>query len=82
MSKQSKGQKFTKHQQTDQKRDGMVPEASSKSQASTASSTSQASYSSVVSGASHTATLQCTSGSGRGVDSDIAELKKMMQALD
>jgi hypothetical protein len=59
----------------------MVSEASSKSQASAASSTSQASYSLVVLGASCTVTLQCTLGSGRGVDSDMADLKKMMQAL-
>ncbi len=40
MSKQSKGQKFTKRQQADLKRDSTVSEASSKSQASAASSTS------------------------------------------
>jgi hypothetical protein len=80
-SKQSKGQKFTKCQQNDQKQDGMVSEASSKSQASAASSTPRASFCLVMSGASRTVTPQRTSGSGRGINLDMAELKKMMQAL-
>jgi hypothetical protein len=84
--KKPKGQKSTKRQRIDRKqerenRDGMVSEASSKFHASTESSTSRVSYSSVVLGASRTAAPPSTLGSGRGSDSDMAELKEMMRAL-
>jgi hypothetical protein len=85
-SKKSKRQKSTKRQRIDRKQerenqDGTLPEASSKSQASAASSTSRASYSSVVSGTSRSAVPPRTSGNGKGIDLDMAELKEMMRAL-